>query len=198
MNGIGEGSVTCTMQILATVKICNFSLEFVFYVVMDKYLKYDVLIGCEILGQGFDVTISANEFVLYKINTVNILSSITNTSYMDSINRDIDLTESDKAELAEVLKSYALKFINGIPSSRVTTGELDIRLIDANKTVMRRPYRLSNDEKLLVRNKIQKLLASNVIRPSCSPFARTMLLVKKEDGSDRLCIDYRELNSNTI
>jgi len=67
---------------------------------------------------------------------------------MDSINSD--LSESDKAELAEVLKSYAPKFINGIPSSRVTTGELDIRLIDANKTVMRRPYRLSNDKKLLV------------------------------------------------
>lgn len=58
---------------------------------------------------------------------------------------------------------------------------------------MRRPYRLSNDEKMLVRSKIQELLAA-----SCSPFACPMLLVKKKDGSDRLCIDYRELNSNTI
>lgn len=47
---------------------------------MDKYLKYDVLIGREILGQGF-----GNEFVLYKINTVNMLFSIKNMNYMDSM-----------------------------------------------------------------------------------------------------------------
>lgn len=80
----------------------------------------------------------------------------------------------------------------------MTTGELEIRLMDANKTVMRRPYRLSSEEKTLVRGKIQELLANGVIRPSCSPFASPMLLVKMKNGDDRLCVDYRELNANTI
>lgn len=32
------------------------------------------------------------------------------------------------------------------------------------------------------------MLAANVIRPSNSPFASPILLVKKKDGSDRLCV----------
>jgi len=42
------------------------------------------------------------------------------------------------------------------------------------------------------------MLEANVIGPSSSSFASPMLTVKKKDGSDRLCIDYRELNANTV
>ena len=36
-----------------------------------------------------------------------------------------------------------------------------------------------------------------MVEPSCSPFASPTILVKKKDGSWRLCIDYRKLNSVT-
>ena len=37
-----------------------------------------------------------------------------------------------------------------------------------------------------------------VIRRSDSPYASPIVIVKKKDGSDRICVDYRKLNQITI
>ncbi|XP_049302010.1 retrovirus-related Pol polyprotein from transposon opus isoform X6 [Bactrocera dorsalis] len=69
---------------------------------------------------------------------------------------------------------------------------MKIKLVDPRKTVQRRPYRLSPNERELVRDKINELLQCKIIRPSCSPYA------SPANGTHRLCVDYRELNSNTV
>ena len=49
-----------------------------------------------------------------------------------------------------------------------------------------------------MKQEIDKLLSSNRIRPSDSPYGAPILLAKKKDGGLRICIDYRALNKNTI
>ncbi|GFR93292.1 Pol polyprotein [Elysia marginata] len=48
-----------------------------------------------------------------------------------------------------------------------------------------------------VRDHILQLQASGVIRPSQSPYSSPVVCCRKKDGSLRLCVDYRLLNSKT-
>ena len=45
---------------------------------------------------------------------------------------------------------------------------------------------------------IQEVLDLGTIRPSNSPWAEAIVLVRKKDGRHRLCIDLRRLNNRTV
>ena len=45
---------------------------------------------------------------------------------------------------------------------------------------------------------VQQMLSSNVIRPSNSPWASPMVMVRKKDGRLRFCVDFRQLNAATV
>jgi hypothetical protein len=61
-----------------------------------------------------------------------------------------------------------------------------------------RAYRYHYFQKSEIEKLILEMLISGIIRPSQSPFFAPVLLVRKPDGSWRLCVDYRALNHNTI
>ena len=71
--------------------------------------------------------------------------------------------------------------------------------IETHRPPLRQPYWRQNPA---VRREemaqVQQMLASDVIRPSNSPFASPVVMVKKKDGSLRFCVDFRQLNTATI
>lgn len=73
-----------------------------------------------------------------------------------------------------------------------------IPLLDEGITVNQRQYRLPHHKKNAKEALIKQLLEAQMIRPSVSPYSSPVILVKKKDGTWRLCVDYRKLNSNTI
>ena len=57
------------------------------------------------------------------------------------------------------------------------------------------PYRLPHAHKETVQQEIDEMLESGIIEPSQSEWSAPIVLVKKKDGTLRLCVDYRRLNS---
>ena len=48
-----------------------------------------------------------------------------------------------------------------------------------------------------VANKIEKLTNSGIARPSTSTWTSPVVMLRKNDGGWRMCLDYRRLNSIT-
>jgi hypothetical protein len=71
-------------------------------------------------------------------------------------------------------------------------------LIQGSSPVNVRPYRYPHYQNNKIEKIIVELLKTGVIRTSTSPYSSPVLLVKKQDGSWRLCVDYRALNKITI
>ena len=71
--------------------------------------------------------------------------------------------------------------------------------IETHGPLLRQPYRRQNPA---VRREemaqVQQMLSSNVIRPSNSPWASPVVMVRKKDGSLHFCVDFRQLNAATI
>ena len=60
------------------------------------------------------------------------------------------------------------------------------------------PYRMAPAELKELKTKLQYLVDKGFIQSSVSPWGTSILFVKKNDGTMRLCIDYRQLNKVTI
>jgi hypothetical protein len=76
--------------------------------------------------------------------------------------------------------------------------EFVIELMPGAGPVAKSSYRMSSDELDELKKQLKKLLEQGFVRPSASPWGSPVLFVEKKDGTKRMSIDYRTLNSMTI
>ena len=150
MTRIGQTSVNSTVQILTVVEIEDITIEVLFHVLPDYYLKHDIMIGREILAQGIAVNMTSDK--------LNVTTAID----FDMI--DSDVLIENRTKLLEILKTFETSFTSGVPSTPAYAEPMQTRLKDPPKTDNRRPYRLSPNEGHIVRNKVNELLKANIIR----------------------------------
>jgi hypothetical protein len=101
---------------------------------------------------------------------------------------------------ASVLKEFADVFPDDLPADLPPSRTVDfaIDLEPGHTPPSRPPYRLSRDELVELKEQLDELLAKGFIQPSVSPYGAPVLFVRKKEGTLRMCIDYRMLNSITI
>ena len=79
--------------------------------------------------------------------------------------------------------------IPGLPPNREIESSID--LIPRTGPISMAPYRMSPSELFELKKQLEELLEKQFNRSSVSPWGAPVLLVKKKDGSFRLCVDYR-------
>ncbi|XP_004292526.1 PREDICTED: uncharacterized protein LOC101313866 [Fragaria vesca subsp. vesca] len=110
----------------------------------------------------------------------------------------IEPAQSPPKDIQVLFDKYAALF--EVPTSLPPARKQDhtIELLPNTPPVSVRPYRYPHFQKTEIEKIVQELLDNGVIRPSKSPFSSPVLLVKKKDGTWRMCVDYRALNSVTV
>lgn len=101
--------------------------------------------------------------------------------------------------IQEILTKHGEVF-SDIPPSRPSDRGIEhiIELEEGGNPVIITPYRQPKRLKDEIEKTIKELLDMGHSRPNKSPFASAVVLVKKKDGTLRMCIDYRALNKKTI
>jgi hypothetical protein len=70
--------------------------------------------------------------------------------------------------------------------------------LTTDEPIKLRPYPLPYAMREIVNKEIKQMLEDGIIERTDSPYASPIVMVRKADGSFRLCIDYRKLNKITI
>ena len=107
------------------------------------------------------------------------------------------LTSEQQEDLHKLLKEYQDVFSKqGDPISSTSMVEHEIH---TTGRPIRQPFRRQNPIiREIEQQQVKEMLRDGVIRPSSSPWASPVVMVKKKDGSMRFCVDFRQMNDATI
>ena len=118
---------------------------------------------------------------------------------MFSLMASLSIESQAIIEELQVVREFPEVFpdeIPEVPPEREVKFAID--LVPGTRPVSMAPYRMSASELSELKKQLEELLEKKFVRPSVSPWGAPVLLVKKKDGSMRLCVDYRQLNKVTI
>ena len=117
------------------------------------------------------------------------------SSVLENLPDDVDI--SQRKQIVDMLHEYEDIFSTGTYDMGRTT--LVEHTIDTGshrpiRQALRRHPRAHLDE---IDHQVDGMLQNGLVEPAASPWASNVVLVKKKDGSFRLCVDYRRLNTIT-
>ena len=104
-------------------------------------------------------------------------------------------TEQEKLQLAGVLDKHR----DNLCKEPGCTKEIMMSiLLEDSWPFALRPYTTPPRLKEPLKNEIDKLKSTGIIVETTAPWASPIVTVVKKDGSIRMCVDYRSLNSKTV
>ncbi|GFW37052.1 hypothetical protein TNCV_5019501 [Trichonephila clavipes] len=110
-------------------------------------------------------------------------------------NEGTHLSLTKRKEINSLLEKYKECFQTGGEPTPIIEHRINTR---DHLPVAVLPYRMNPSKKEILKREIDRLLAEGIIEECESPYAFTVVLIPKPNGTFRLCIDYRRLNEITV
>ena len=114
---------------------------------------------------------------------------------LEDIKYGKNLNPSQKAEVEALVKSYRSVFSDLPGSFNLLSHRI---MLTDERPIRQKAYPIPYSVQRSLSNDIKDMLRMGVIRESNSPYASPVVIVKKKDGSNRVCVDYRRLNKLTV
>ncbi|KAK7091587.1 hypothetical protein V1264_009251 [Littorina saxatilis] len=114
---------------------------------------------------------------------------------VDDVKLGPDLTEDQQKELHDFMGDFTHRF-SDVPGS-TSLVEHEVHLT-SDVPVRSKPYPIPFQARESLKKDIDNMLKMGVIRESSSPYSSPVVVVKKKDGTNRVCIDFRKVNKITV
>ncbi|XP_048624125.1 uncharacterized protein LOC125592769 [Brassica napus] len=170
-------------------------------VICEKMFLADLLVvplkGYEVILVFYEIGPSKYVSLVAALRVEDFLKDgkaylVTVTASEGPASNEVEIT--DIAVVQEFEDVFAaLKYL---PSPR--SNPFTINLEPGAKLIAKAPYRMAPTELAELKKQLEDLMEKGFIKPSSSQWGAPVLFVKKNDGSMRLCIDYRGINNITI
>ena len=186
---------------------------------------YDIILGADWIYKYSPITLDLKkrELGITKGEKVITLQDFTNTgkhllvdsSKVDKIIRkdglgylfqitqvaeesDVEESISIPDDIQDILQRFptVLEKPKGLPPQRGCDHVITLK--DGTVPPNLRPYRVPHHQKEAMEKIIAELIESKEIQVSNSPYSSPSVMVRKKDGSWRLCVDYRQLNAQIV
>ena len=155
----------------------------------------DSLARMELLKSSEGVTIGSLTTV--SISTTSLITPEKEAKLWDLSQRmGTGLSLEERKRVFDLLVKYEAVFPQKKETGKTQVLQHQIYTGEA-QPIQQRPRRAPLHQREESRRVLQEMLDKKIIRPSSSPWASPVVLVKKKDGSLRFCIDFRKLNSLT-
>jgi hypothetical protein len=111
---------------------------------------------------------------------------------IDDVNSEMHRNKIDK--LLELNKDVIADKLCELGQAKGITHHIET----TGKVIYMRPRRQARANLAIIEKKVNEMLKFHIIRPSSSPYSSPVHLTDKKDGTKRFCIDFRNLNTETI
>ena len=124
-------------------------------------------------------------------------SKVSTTPDLSALNLHSSLNDVERLQIEDLVRKYADVFAWS-DLDLGYTDQVEHQIFVTDETPISQPYRRVPPSVLgEVRDHIEDLLSKGIIRPSSSPYASPIVVVRKKGGEIRMCVDYRRLNAVT-